>query len=684
VHVSPQDPPGNMVTVWTDGCGNPEETLKIYPAIVSVGCGITANIKAEPAPGYEFVRWRGELLNSYQNTKNPALITMNTDKTVTAIFAYVGGGTEFSLTVDVNPEEGGQVKINGVSPGSYPFGNSYPVDTEVTLEAEAAPGYELDCWSWGPLGKSTNETVVIPITSNMEIFAHFTAVGGGTEFSLTVDVNPEKGGQVKINGVSPGSYPYTPDPYPLDAEVTLKADAAPGYEFDYWSGGTLGGSQDETVVIPMTCDKEVIAHFFYNGAEPEALLYFPHVASDVETGWETEICLISTSDDRETPLTGIFKAYDHSGIQISEDIPVALPARARNQFIVGDYFDNPEDIGYIVFETSSYEIVGYTKFYVEGKYRAAVPAVSEINEGDIYLSHIHSDNFWITGISLVNTTDSQIDLDIEFDNGESRTRPIAAGQHDVFLIRELFGGDTQPDIHSGVIKNGAGIIGLELFASGNRLSGILLTDETATSIYYPYVASNEDWYTRIVVCNSDEAECDLTITPYSTEGDVLTIPPIIPVSGNDNYTVDLSQLDLPDGTAWFQIDATNPITGFELFGPNDFSRMGGFSGVNISAKEGIFPKIEEGGYGEIAFVNIEDSSGTVTLTAYKDSGDVEATVEINLESFEKRSGRIDVNSWVTSKATYIAYSSDLDLVGFQFNSSADAMMLDGLPALEAW
>ncbi len=35
----------------------------------------------------------------------------------------------------------------------------------------------------------------------------------------------------------------------------------------------------------------------------------------------------------------------------------------------------------------------------------------------------------------------------------------------------------------------------------------------------------------------------------------------------------------------------------------------------------------------------------------------------------------------TSAATYIAYSSDRNVVGFQLNGTSDGMMLDGLPAL---
>jgi len=670
-----------MVKIVDAGCGDELPTQTSYPAVVSVGSGKPVNLEAIPAPGYEFARWRGNLSGS----SNPGsiYIPFNDDTTtVTAVFTYVGGVTEqLALTVDVNPRSvGNTVTVNSVTPTSYPYISYKDPNTSVTLEAMPADGYDFESWS-GTLTGSSNPAY-ITMTGDMSVTANFTPIGGAAPaLSLTVDISPEPGGKVKINGSSPADYPYTNNSYTVETEVGLEAVPASGYEFVGWRGNLSGDTNPETITVDGY--ETVTALFSPSGEAAQVLLYFPHVASDVVSGWETEICVISTSDDEETPLTGTFRAYDNAGVPVSQDIEVILPARMRKQLIVDEDFVDPEEIGYIIFETYSDEIVGYTKFYIEGKYRVAVPAVSEVNEGDIYISHIASDNSWATGISLLNTTGFQIDLDIEFDNGISKTRSIAAGQHDVFTIRDLFGCH-QPDIHSGVIKNGAGIIGLELFASGNILSGILLTDETAGSIYYPCFTG--DWYTSIVGYNPDEDECVLTINPYSAGGEALTIPPTVAIGGKEHYIGTVSQLDFPEGTAWFQINATNPITGFELFGPDDLSRMGGFTGVNISAQEGLFPKIEKDGYGEIALVNIENSAGSVNLTAYNDNGNAMDRKDIQLDGHEKFSGRPDdiFDPWKLSSSTYIAYSSDRALVGFQFNSSADAMMLDGLPALEAW
>ena len=108
---------------------------------------------------------------------------------------------------------------------------------------------------------------------------------------------------------------------------------------------------------------------------------------------------------------------------VSEIDDVTLAPHGRREITVGDEFASPADIGYIIFESSSDAVAGYTKFYIEGRYRVAVPTVpdSEINTNDIYISHIASDSNWFTGASLLNTTSSPIELTIEFNDGQTKT-----------------------------------------------------------------------------------------------------------------------------------------------------------------------------------------------------------------------------------------------------------------------
>lgn len=157
-----------------------------------------------------------------------------------------------------------------------------------------------------------------------------------------------------------------------------------------------------------------------------AHLYFPHVASDGT--WETEICIVNTSGT-ET-LSGELDAYDDDGNELFSTTLSALAPHGRRQITVGSQYGTTSGIGYMVLKTSSTHAAGYTKFYTDGVYRVAVPAATSASTGNLFLSHIASTDEWWTGVSLVNVTDAAVTLTLEFDNGATRTKTLAPGQHE--------------------------------------------------------------------------------------------------------------------------------------------------------------------------------------------------------------------------------------------------------------
>ncbi len=231
------------------------------------------------------------------------------------------------------------------------------------------------------------------------------------------------------------------------------------------------------------------------GAYERVALYFPHVASD--NLWETEIGLVNTSDNRS--LTGQLVAYSAAGTEVSVRKTVTLSPRQRSQLIVGDAFPSSSEIRYITFVSTATDLVGYTKFYVENKYRVAVPAVeaADINSGEIYVPHIASDDNWWTGIGLLNTTTEPREVLITFNTGETMTLTLAAKAHTSFTLEAYAGAET------AVISRADGVIGLELFGSKsprqNYLSGILLTDDKDYSFVVPHIVNDETWWTGLVV-----------------------------------------------------------------------------------------------------------------------------------------------------------------------------------------
>ena len=410
-----------------------------------------------------------------------------------------------------------------------------------------------------------------------------------------------------------------------------------------------------------------------------AALYFPHVATNFP--WQTEIAIINISINQ---VTGTLRTLSDEG-QLIETKAVTLSARGRRQIIIADEFTNHFDIGYIIFDTDSAAVQGYTKFYQAGSHRAAIPAVKEVNSSNIYISHIASTADWWTGVSLVNTTSAPKQLTITFNNGQSRQITLNANQHRAFMIESLFNNQPQPDLQSAVITNASGVIGLELFGSKGgaiQMDGILLTDKTASTIYYPHVASNDYWWTGIVAYNPSELACTITITPYSAQGTPL--PPLtLPIPGKGKYIGVVSNLGLPVETAWFRINSTRPLSGFELFATVDGKQLAAYAGMGgTDAKTGVFAKIEKNGWTGIAFVNTEASAASVTLTAYNDNGTAVATRVLPVGGYAKVVNLTEaIFSQNINSATYIAFSSDRNVVGFQINGTSDGMMLDALPGL---
>jgi hypothetical protein len=490
-----------------------------------------------------------------------------------------------------------------------------------------------------------------------------------------VDVSPDNSGIIKVNGSAATSYPSVSS-IARYSTATLEAIPAFGYTFSNWNGAVTGTTNPTSLYID--CDKTVLAAFAAAGTA--APLYFPHV--DTSLPWQTEIAVINTGDQT---VTGTLRGLSNDG-QLVETKAVTLAARSRRQIMVANEFTNHINIGYIIFETSAATVQGYTKLYQAGIYRAATPAVKVVNTGEIYVSHIDSSAQWWTGVTLVNTTAATKNLTITFNNGVSVPYTLNANQRRVFTIGSLLNDPLQPGIQSAVIANAGGVIGLELFGSnagmgGSQLEGILLTDKTASTIYYPHIDSN-GWWTGIVAYNPSQSACTITITPYSASGTLLATS-TIPIAGREKYVGVVSLLGLPAQTAWFRVDATSPITGFELFGTASGNQLAAYSeSGGIGGKSGVFAKIEKSGWTGIAFVNTEESAASVTLTAYTDNGTVVATRVLPVGGHAKVVDLVEaIFTQDIGNATYIAFTSDRNVVGFQLNGTSDGTMLDALPGL---
>jgi len=234
--------------------------------------GTSVQLTATPAAGYKFDGWSGDL----SGTTNPASITMNSNKTVTATFSQIPAN-QYNLNILTNGQ--GSVTLN-------PAGGTYDAGTVVELTATPASGWQFAGWS-GALSGMTNPTS-ITMDSNKTVTATFSQIPV-EQYTLTV------------NTVGQGSVTLKPSGgiYDAGTGVTLTAVPESGWQFDGWSGdlsGTLA-----TKVILMNSDKEVTATFTEIPAGQYALTVY--------TTGEGEVTLSppggSYDDGTEVTLTAV-------------------------------------------------------------------------------------------------------------------------------------------------------------------------------------------------------------------------------------------------------------------------------------------------------------------------------------------------------------------------------------------
>jgi hypothetical protein len=203
---------------------SPEGTGTITPVGDTVDIGSVLKYTAQPATGYRFDYWSGDVTGN----DNPLIINVDKSKVITAHFKK-----QYVLTVENEPGDGGTVT---------PAGGKYDDGANVQLSAEPAPGYRFGSWSGDVT--STSSKVTVSMNMNKTVTANFIA-----QYVLLTAVNPENGGTVIPAGGT----------YDEGTELTLTAYANEGFAFDHWSGDVTGTSK--SITITMDSDKNITANF---------------------------------------------------------------------------------------------------------------------------------------------------------------------------------------------------------------------------------------------------------------------------------------------------------------------------------------------------------------------------------------------------------------------------------------
>ena len=170
------------------------------------------SITAVADPHFEFVRWNGPGVS--QPTNQTSTVIMSEDRNVTATFKV----REYN------------VSITTIGQGTYSGHGVYPYDTNVSLTATPATGYEFGYWlNYNSLGNPS-----IGLDNNLTANATLNVQGGHalvavfTPLSYDINVNSTSGGSAQVV--------QQPGPYPFDGNYSLSATANHGYSFSGWTG----------------------------------------------------------------------------------------------------------------------------------------------------------------------------------------------------------------------------------------------------------------------------------------------------------------------------------------------------------------------------------------------------------------------------------------------------------------
>ncbi|MEX0662493.1 MAG: BspA family leucine-rich repeat surface protein [Balneolaceae bacterium] len=216
------------LTINTDGEGSVSEDV-VEEKTKEYEHGTVVELTANPAEGYKFVEWTGDV----EGSDNPAQITVDDPKEVTAVFEK----KSYPLTINTDGDGAVREEVLQQKTTDYEFG------AVVELTANSGEGSEFAGWSGDVTG--TDNPVEVTVEDTMEVTAIFESetftVSTSTTGEGTLERDPDQ------------------DEYDYDSIVEITADPDEGWEFSEWGGDASG--TDNPLTVTVTEDLDIAATF---------------------------------------------------------------------------------------------------------------------------------------------------------------------------------------------------------------------------------------------------------------------------------------------------------------------------------------------------------------------------------------------------------------------------------------
>lgn len=155
----------------------------------------------------------------------------------------------FDMAFNVYPPESGKIRINSITPDTYPFQGIYYGGITTTLAAIPEPGWTFSHWEvWGPntlLPSLTDSLVITDFIAADSIVAWFVPP---VRHDVVLDVFPKGGASITFNNTTYSEFPVTVS-VPEDLLITWRVNPTRYYDFLHWTVKNADHlPQDSTVV----------------------------------------------------------------------------------------------------------------------------------------------------------------------------------------------------------------------------------------------------------------------------------------------------------------------------------------------------------------------------------------------------------------------------------------------------
>ncbi|MBW1678999.1 MAG: hypothetical protein JRJ08_02470, partial [Deltaproteobacteria bacterium] len=491
------------------------------------------------------------------------------------------------LNIWVTAEQDGEVSFRTYHPSGSMIEETIG-SGEQKIEAETTGDYTIEVFSLDPLNEPIYSLIVQQELQHQGIFP---LAQSGIYLNTIGILDPEKNeGRLVVSLMDKDGLPEKS--YYRDSLIAHLGGEA-GADFDLFPSTNRGYLRiDADFEIKggervSSGDYLCMGSNYLPASNASSSLYYSHLA--FQGGWKTFAGIINLGNETEEVL---FQSFDENGEVLKSDIvELASGQKIEYEAVYMPVFSSEARSMKASTRSGRESLAGYLQFRnpsFGARGRALIP-LPLMRDHTLIIPHVASNQFWSTGIVVVNTGESDASLILNGydDSGQRIGDPgyavLKPGQNFVRTAAQIFGRGNS--VASMRIVSTQPLAGFMIYASTNNvaLAGVPATGASSarTPLHLSSLDVSGEWLTGIAVVNSSDIfSAAVSFSLFDEEGECVGIRTfdLDPYQRMVNTIRNIFDRDIPEEARYLEIDAFNgqPLSGlFITSSPDGLKMMGG-------------------------------------------------------------------------------------------------------------